>query len=351
MHSAPYGDDLKLLYPVVEKDMSDSGSVDNVLEFLCQAGGRTLPEVSVHKPCSGYCQCPVSLVGGDIWRCGLFTQSGYITLSVWCRLFSYSGMSQCLCSVDVRVVYVFTLYHNVCVVQVCGLFMYSGYITMSVVWVCGLFTCSGYIKMSVQHGVKIVYIFRLYCNIIQYGCMGCLRIQVISECVQCWCVGCLSIQVISQCLCSVGCLRIQVISQYLYGVSCIRIHVISQYHTIWVWVVYIFTLYHNVCSVGVWVVHIFRLYHNICVMWVCGLFTCSGYITISGLIQNIWVTSRYLIFEICLFYALILCEKVISRNLAGHLSYSLSKYVYLIQFNSFILTLCKVYLQQTEVIQ
>ncbi len=45
MHSATYGKDLKKLYPVVEQGMSDSGCVDNVLEFLCMAGGRSLPEV------------------------------------------------------------------------------------------------------------------------------------------------------------------------------------------------------------------------------------------------------------------------------------------------------------------
>ena len=45
MKSSKYEDDLKKLYPVVEEGMSDSGSVDNVLEFLIQAGGRTLPEV------------------------------------------------------------------------------------------------------------------------------------------------------------------------------------------------------------------------------------------------------------------------------------------------------------------
>lgn len=45
MHSSVYGDKLKLLYPVVEAGMSDSGCVDNVLEFLCMAGGRELPEV------------------------------------------------------------------------------------------------------------------------------------------------------------------------------------------------------------------------------------------------------------------------------------------------------------------
>ena len=46
MSSHIYGDDLHKLYPVVEEGMSDSGSVDNVLEFLINAGGRSLPEVS-----------------------------------------------------------------------------------------------------------------------------------------------------------------------------------------------------------------------------------------------------------------------------------------------------------------
>ncbi|CAH1799875.1 unnamed protein product [Owenia fusiformis] len=44
MKSEVYGDQLKKMYPVVEPEMPDSGCVDNVLEFLCMAGGRTLPE-------------------------------------------------------------------------------------------------------------------------------------------------------------------------------------------------------------------------------------------------------------------------------------------------------------------
>jgi len=44
MKSKRFGKDLSKLYPVVEPDMSDSGSVDNVLEFLVVAGGRSLPE-------------------------------------------------------------------------------------------------------------------------------------------------------------------------------------------------------------------------------------------------------------------------------------------------------------------
>lgn len=39
------------LYPVVEPNLSDSGSADCVLEFLVRAGGRSLPEVKIllHK--------------------------------------------------------------------------------------------------------------------------------------------------------------------------------------------------------------------------------------------------------------------------------------------------------------
>ena len=40
MSNAEFGDDLAKLYPVVEKDMSDSGSFDNVLEFLVMVGNR-----------------------------------------------------------------------------------------------------------------------------------------------------------------------------------------------------------------------------------------------------------------------------------------------------------------------
>ncbi|XP_018895699.1 uncharacterized protein [Bemisia tabaci] len=41
---SPYFTDLKQLYPVVEPNLSDSGSADCVLEFLVHAGGRSLPE-------------------------------------------------------------------------------------------------------------------------------------------------------------------------------------------------------------------------------------------------------------------------------------------------------------------
>lgn len=44
MSSQLYGDDLHKLYPVVEDGMTDSGSLDNVLEFLVRAGNRELPE-------------------------------------------------------------------------------------------------------------------------------------------------------------------------------------------------------------------------------------------------------------------------------------------------------------------
>uniref|UniRef100_A0AAG5D446 Glutamate synthase [NADH] n=1 Tax=Anopheles atroparvus TaxID=41427 RepID=A0AAG5D446_ANOAO len=44
MKSESYGDELKKLYPVVEPNLSDSGSCDCVLEFLTQVGNRSLPE-------------------------------------------------------------------------------------------------------------------------------------------------------------------------------------------------------------------------------------------------------------------------------------------------------------------
>lgn len=44
MKSELFGDELKKLYPVVEPNLSDSGSFDCVLEFLTEASDRTLPE-------------------------------------------------------------------------------------------------------------------------------------------------------------------------------------------------------------------------------------------------------------------------------------------------------------------
>lgn len=44
MKSDAFGEDLKKLYPVVEPNLSDSGSCDCVLEFLTEVGNRSLPE-------------------------------------------------------------------------------------------------------------------------------------------------------------------------------------------------------------------------------------------------------------------------------------------------------------------
>lgn len=44
MANKKFGKRLAELYPVVESEMSDSGSLDNVLEFLVMAGNRSLPE-------------------------------------------------------------------------------------------------------------------------------------------------------------------------------------------------------------------------------------------------------------------------------------------------------------------
>ncbi|XP_078001454.1 uncharacterized protein LOC144453955 [Glandiceps talaboti] len=47
MKSKKFGPQLKKLYPVVEDGLSDSGCVDTVLEFLVNAGGRSLPEAMI----------------------------------------------------------------------------------------------------------------------------------------------------------------------------------------------------------------------------------------------------------------------------------------------------------------
>ena len=44
MGSDTLGEHLSKIYPVVETGMTDSGSLDNVLEFLVMAGNRSLPE-------------------------------------------------------------------------------------------------------------------------------------------------------------------------------------------------------------------------------------------------------------------------------------------------------------------
>ena len=56
MKSEKLGEELPMIYPVVEPNLSDSGSVDCVLEFLVMAGGRILPEVSAMvKAVRGQC--------------------------------------------------------------------------------------------------------------------------------------------------------------------------------------------------------------------------------------------------------------------------------------------------------
>uniref|UniRef100_A0A915PCC0 glutamate synthase (ferredoxin) n=1 Tax=Meloidogyne floridensis TaxID=298350 RepID=A0A915PCC0_9BILA len=47
MSSREYGESIHKLYPVVENEMTDSGSFDNVLEFLVHAGNRSLPEAAM----------------------------------------------------------------------------------------------------------------------------------------------------------------------------------------------------------------------------------------------------------------------------------------------------------------
>lgn len=48
MQSETFGDKLQQLFPVVEPNLSDSGSADCVLEFLVRVGGKSLPEAVMH---------------------------------------------------------------------------------------------------------------------------------------------------------------------------------------------------------------------------------------------------------------------------------------------------------------
>ena len=44
MSSETFGAEMSNLYPIVEKNNSDSGSMDNVVEFLVNCSDRSLPE-------------------------------------------------------------------------------------------------------------------------------------------------------------------------------------------------------------------------------------------------------------------------------------------------------------------
>lgn len=48
MESEEFGNELDELFPVVEKNLSDSGSIDNVVEFLVHCGNRSLPEAMIN---------------------------------------------------------------------------------------------------------------------------------------------------------------------------------------------------------------------------------------------------------------------------------------------------------------
>ncbi len=47
MQSSVFGKDLEKLYPVIEYNQSDSGCLDNVVEFLVNCGDRSLPEAVI----------------------------------------------------------------------------------------------------------------------------------------------------------------------------------------------------------------------------------------------------------------------------------------------------------------
>lgn len=47
MKSELFGDELKSIFPIIEKDQSDSGCLDNCIEFLINCANRSLPEAMV----------------------------------------------------------------------------------------------------------------------------------------------------------------------------------------------------------------------------------------------------------------------------------------------------------------
>ena len=49
MKSDEFGKNLKQLYPIIEYNQSDSGCLDNVIEFLVHCGNRSLPEYVLMK--------------------------------------------------------------------------------------------------------------------------------------------------------------------------------------------------------------------------------------------------------------------------------------------------------------
>lgn len=69
---SPYIEDMQSLYPVVEPNLSDSGSLDCVLEFIVMAGKRDLPEVfkrglfCIYNPCIKTYPCLSETVGEQI---------------------------------------------------------------------------------------------------------------------------------------------------------------------------------------------------------------------------------------------------------------------------------------------
>ena len=50
LSSAVFGDDLRKLMPIVEEDRSDSGTFDNVLEFLLMSGRKLQEAVLMMIP-------------------------------------------------------------------------------------------------------------------------------------------------------------------------------------------------------------------------------------------------------------------------------------------------------------
>ena len=81
------------LYPVIEKEQSDSGCVDNVMEFLVMAGNRSLPEVSIQ-----YSFFWILTKGEAAWRGSIARKASWGSVILCCYLSRFLPSFQTGCN-------------------------------------------------------------------------------------------------------------------------------------------------------------------------------------------------------------------------------------------------------------
>ena len=92
------------LFPVIEADLSDSGCVDNVLELLVMAGGRSLPEVLLYNSIVARGKIGGGGEGGIEWqRCELLWGLGAFSKSNLSRQSNPDWKRDNTCSVSYKI--------------------------------------------------------------------------------------------------------------------------------------------------------------------------------------------------------------------------------------------------------